>query len=133
MSDIYAYPVIFTEAENGFIDCYVPDFPLNTQGKNAADAIYMVRDAMGLTGICLEDMGKALPKPSAIKDVEINSKKSFVSLVDVDFVSYRKKAENRSVRRNVSLPAWLDEAATKADINVSGVVQVALKNALNIN
>jgi len=38
----------------------------------------------------------------------------------------------RTVRRNVSLPCWLDAAAERAGINVSAVLQKALKNELNL-
>lgn len=44
-----------------------------------------------------------------------------VTLVDVDFTAYRKAHDNRMVRRNVTVPSWLNEKAEKAGINVSGV------------
>jgi post-segregation antitoxin (ccd killing protein) len=37
-----------------------------------------------------------------------------------------------SVRRNVSLPAWLDAEAARSGINVSAVLQDALKKELHI-
>ena len=42
------YPVIFTPCEEGGYMATVPDFPLNTQGENMAEAIAMARDAIGL-------------------------------------------------------------------------------------
>ena len=43
---------------------------------------------------------------------------------------YRRRHENKSVRRNVTLPNWLDIKAEKAHINVSEVLQEALKEKL---
>ena len=40
--------------------------------------------------------------------------KSFVSLVDLDLVAYRRANNNKTVRRNVSLPSWLNKAAEDA-------------------
>ena len=52
------YPVVFTKLDNGYT-AYVPDFDINTQGDDLAEAIEMARDAIGLMGIDMEDDGKA--------------------------------------------------------------------------
>lgn len=126
------YPVVFTPAKEGGYDVYVPDFPLNTQGADMADAIYMARDAIAGMGTYYQDEGKAIPEPSSLKDVAAEGD-GVVSLVDVDFDAYRRAKENRMVRRNVTLPGWLDERASQAGINVSGVLQKALKQELHID
>jgi len=124
------YPAIFTEVENGYI-VSVPDFPLDTQGKDLTEAIYMARDAVGLMGITLIDNGKSIPVPS-IDVSEHLEDGDFVSMVDIDFDKYRKENDLKSVRRNVSLPHWLDELATKDGLNVSLVLQDALKVKLGL-
>ena len=55
-----------------------------------------------------------------------------VTLVDVDFTEYRRKNDMKTVRRNVSLPSWLDVAAKEANVNVSAVLARALKQELNL-
>lgn len=56
-----AYPIILTQgAEN--IVVYVPDFEINTQGADYADAMEMARDAIGLMGIDMEDDGSSCPR-----------------------------------------------------------------------
>jgi len=119
-----AYPVVFTKLEDGFA-VYVPDFPLDTQGDTLTEAIAMARDAIGIMGVDLEDDEKSLPTPSGLDSI-VCEVGQFVSLVDVDFAEYRRAHENRSVRRNVTLPSWLDVKAEKAGINVSAVLQEAL-------
>ncbi|MCK9217987.1 MAG: HicB family protein, partial [Firmicutes bacterium] len=54
------------------------------------------------------------------------------TLVDIDFDEYRRKHDNRSVRKNCTIPSWLNEEAIKAEINFSKVLQEALLNQLNI-
>lgn len=44
-----AYPVIMTQGKE-FIVVFIPDFNINTQGKDVPDAIEMARDAIGLMG-----------------------------------------------------------------------------------
>jgi len=125
-----AYPVVFTRLEDGYA-VHVPDFVIDTQGDDITQAIEMARDAIGLMGIDKEDDQKVLPAPSAIDTVHCEEGE-FVSLVDIDFAEYRRANERRAVRRNVSLPAWLDNEAEKAGINVSAVLQNALKQELHL-
>ena len=123
------YPVVFTPLEEGGYMAYVPDLQINTSGKDLADAIFMARDAIGLMGIDVEDDKKTFPTPSTTvphEDGEI------VSLVDVDLFAYRRSIEKKTVRRNVSLPAWLNNAAEDAGLNVSAVLQLALKQQLGL-
>ena len=56
-----------------------------------------------------------------------------VTLIDIDFTEYRRKNDMKTVRRNVSLPSWLDLEAEKAGINVSALLQAALKKELKID
>ena len=58
--------------------------------------------------------------------------RAYISLVDVDFEEYRRRIDNKAVRRNVTLPNWLNREAEKANINVSRVLQEALIAKLNI-
>ena len=126
---IKVYPVILTPAKCGYV-VSVPDLDINTQGKDLAEAIFMARDAIGLWGICEQDGGRAIPEPSAVEPPHEDGE--LISWVDIDFDEYRRKHDNRTVRRNITLPAWLDEAASNANINVSGFIQNALKEHLNI-
>ena len=127
-----AYPVIMTKGEK-MIVVYVPDFDINTQGEDYADAMYMARDAIGLTGITMEDDGEAIPAASDLeKTAAAHEGEGIVTLVDVDFAEYRRANDMRTVRRNVSLPNWLNVRAEQSGVNVSAVLQKALKAELGI-
>ena len=127
----YAYPIILTPDKVGYV-VYIPDFDTNTEGDSLAEAIEMARDAIGILGITKEDGGEKLPVPSKIEKVKKQSADDIVTLVDVDFKEYRRQNDMRTVRRNVTLPSWLDHEAAKSGINVSGVLQRALKAELHI-
>lgn len=122
------YPVIITEENDGFY-VSIPDFDIATQGVDLADSIAMARDAIGLMGIDMEDDGKSLPKPYSV-NLNTNDK-DIITLVDVDFTEYRKKVDNRSVKKNCTIPYWLNVEAEKAGINFSKVLQEALQETLN--
>lgn len=84
-------------------------------------------------GIDMEDDGETIPAPSELSSVSVEAEDDVVSLVDVDFAEYRRQNDMRTVRRNVTLPSWLDFAAEKSGINVSAVLQRALKTELNLS
>ena len=128
------------DSEHPFLVC-VPDMEIFTEGDTFADAIEMARDAIGLTGISMEDNKEELPAPSdqttAIAKVkqdteDIDFSQGILTYVDVDLSEYRKKVDTKTVRRNVALPSWLNYEAEHAGINVSRVLQEALMNVLNI-
>lgn len=126
------YPTFIVNTNDGsdhpFLVC-VPDVEVFTEGDTFADAIEMARDAIGLAGISMEDNKEELPVPSdqvtAIEKVKQNAE-------DIDFSEYRRKADTKTVRRNVALPGWLNYEAEHAGINVSRVLQEALMNVLNV-
>jgi predicted RNase H-like HicB family nuclease len=141
------YPVIITETKDRKIPylVHVPDFDTQTQGEDLTDAIYMAADAISLKGVTFEDEGKQLPRPSSASDIDAGSSpwhddlitegglvSETVTLVPVDFDLYRKRQKSLSVRRNVSLPAWLDAEAQRAGVNVSAILQEALKEKLGV-
>lgn len=123
------YPIIISPS----VDCYVvyiPDFDINTQGSDVPDAIYMARDAIGLIGIDMQDEGEALPEGSLLESIK-GKDSDIVTLVDVDFAEYRRKHENRVVRKNVTLPSWINEKAEAAGINFSQALREALIEKLS--
>lgn len=112
-----------------------------TEGTDFADAIEMARDAIGLTGVSMEDNKEEIPMPSdqtaALEKVsrdteDIDFTKGILTYVDVDFFEYRRKIDTKTVRRNVALPSWLNYEAEHAGINVSRVLQEALVNVLKL-
>lgn len=135
------YPVIFTPLydEKNTVLVEVPDLKILTEGYGMPDAMYMARDAIGLKGIDYEDEGRELPGASELSDVNpdkgmfAEDGDGYVSLVDIDFTEYRRRADNRTVRRNVTIPNWLNQEAEKAHINVSRVLQEALMAKLGVS
>lgn len=124
------YPVILIPDKVGFV-VSIPDFDIMTQGEDIADAIDMARDAISLMGINYQDEGKELPAASKAADIKCN-KNETITLVDVDFSAYRKMLDNRSIRKNCTIPSWLNEKAEQNHLNFSAILQSALMEKLNI-
>lgn len=138
------YPTFIIDMNDGSKHSFlvsVPDMDIFTEGDSFADAIEMARDAIGLTGISMEDNGEELPIPSerdvvlerVKQDTDIvDFSKGILTYVDVDFSEYRRKVDMKTVRRNVALPSWLNYEAEKAGVNVSRILQEALIGVLGL-
>ncbi len=126
-----AYPIVISKEKDGFFYVEIPDFDIATQGESIADAMEMARDAIGLMGIDLMDDGKEIPEPG-LKEVTAD-KNDIVTLVDVDFMEYRKKVDNKAVKKNCTIPYWLNVEAEKAGINYSKLLQEAIMQVLGIS
>lgn len=135
-----AYPVFIAEHDSTSL-VYIPDFDIYTEGKDTVDAISMARDAIGLKGIDFEDDKKEMPYASSIKEAYEKASQNrdifdytqgIVTLVDVDFTEYRKKLKNRSVKKNCTIPYWLNAEAERNGINFSKVLQDALIDVLQL-
>jgi len=123
------YPVFISEEEGCYL-VHIPDFDIDTEGTDLADAIFMARDAIGIMGIQYEDDGKEIPMAGSGR--QMAKEGDITTLVDVDFVEYRRKYDNRMVKKNCTIPFSLCEAAEKAGINFSNVLREALKEKLNL-
>lgn len=125
-----AYPVIITKDKDFFV-ASIPDFETGTQGESLAEAIEMARDAIGMCGCYMQDEKKDIPIPTDIGNITKEAS-DILTLVDVDFDEYRKKHEMRTVRKNVTIPSWLNEEAESANINFSALLQKAIKAELHL-
>ena len=124
------YPVIISKGDK-YLLASVPDCNIDTQGENIADAIEMARDAISLWCISEQDAGRKLPNASEISQIE-KTDDDIVTLVDADIAEYRRKHDMRTIRKNLTIPSWLNEQAERAGINFSQILQRALKEELQI-
>ena len=137
-----AYPVFIKQNKKSFL-AYVPDMDAYTEGKDFCDAIEMARDLIGTKGIDLEDDSKSFPKASDAyaalakakkeADADFDFSDGTLTFVDVDTVAYRNKLRNLSVKKNCTIPSWLNDKAERQGVNFSRVLQDALIEIVGAN
>lgn len=135
---ILIYPVVLTAThdEKDTYLVYIPDLDGMTEGYGLEDAIHMARDYMGCS--LYDKIDSDIPDASELSSIDISKTPfetegdSFITLIDFDLSTYRRMMNKKAVRRNVSIPEWLNKAADEAHINVSRVLQEALKEKLGI-
>lgn len=130
--ELTVYPAIFTKYNdnNGY---YVVDFVdlecCSTSGNTLQEAFYMAQDALGLY---LDDEINFPNVTTDFSNIKLE-KNQFISFVSIDMEEYRKKFNNKSMNKTVTLPVWLNTLSEKNDINFSQVLQKALKKELEID
>ncbi len=128
------YPAIFTpcpEQANTYT-VTIPDLPgCVTEGSTLAEAILMAEDAA--SGWVLDELedGRPAPASSPISMVR-PTPGSFVSILVLDIDAYAEKYGSKAVRKNLTIPSWLNTQAENVGLNFSAVLQDALKDRLHL-
>lgn len=122
----YFYPAIFHSDKNGGYWISFPDFPeCFTQGESIEESYKMAVEAIGL---CIDEKIKKqeeLPPASSPIDYTVDNG-DFSCVIEFDLAEYRRKHNSKSVKKTLSIPEWLNEAAMAKNINFSQVLQEAL-------
>lgn len=123
-----AYPAIFTFCkEDNSYSVEFPDLPgCISGGYSLVEAIEMGTDAASGWVLGEIEEGNKIPKASNIKDIKPESPDSFVNMIVLDMDSYSEKYSEKSVRKNVTLPQWVNSLGEKNNANFSHVLQEAL-------
>ena len=131
MKDKYVYPAIFHYVDDG-ISIEFPDLPgCLSCADTDEEALYMAEYALGLCIVDLEEDNEEIPEPSKLKDIEVGKDQKTV-LVSVRMPMVRKAINNKSIKKTLTIPQWLDIMAKEKDINFSYILQEALKKELNM-
>ncbi len=85
----------------------------------------MAVDALGLSISSREDAKEEIPAASSPDSFTVEAD-SFLMLVEFDLMEYRRRNCSRAVKKTLSIPEWLNEAAIKQGVNFSQVLQEAL-------
>lgn len=141
------YPAIFIREDKGYTVLF-PDFGGATCGDDLEDAYYMANDYLGINLMDYFQGNKDFPKATDIENLDIEHylkeladndvelkemlEQSFKSYVGLDFQKYLKDVNVKSIRKNVTIPSWLNEVAKRNNINFSKVLQEALEKELEI-
>ena len=129
--DVYIFPAIFDYAEDG-ISIEFPDLPgCLSCADTDEEALYMAKDVLKGFLLCMEEENEDIPEPTPLKDVKLENNQRAV-LVEVCLALLREGRNNKAVKKTLTIPYWLNVEAEKAGINFSQVLQVALKEKLNV-
>ncbi|GHU77572.1 HicB family protein [Clostridia bacterium] len=129
---VYIYPAVFVKEADGGYSVLFKGLPgCGTQGDTLPEAMEMANDALGCWLDASIKHGDPIPPPQDIESIPLDQGQ-FASLIYVDLEEYRKANDIRSVKRTVTLPAWLNSRAVKSGINFSQALQETLYSKLGL-
>ena len=134
----YIYPAIITHITNeeafpnGVYEVSFPDLKgCVTFGTTMQEAFINAQDALNGMLWTLEDDKAVIPAPSNFKDIT-HDDSSVITLIDADTTAYRKKYDDKAVKKTLTIPAWLNTRAIESNINFSSILQEALLKRLGL-
>ncbi|MDR0922040.1 MAG: type II toxin-antitoxin system HicB family antitoxin [Lactobacillales bacterium] len=121
------YPAIFHEDNGYWIE--FPDFQNGaTEGDNLEESMIMAKEFLASIIAYYIDNEMELPKPTDITTLNVSD--GFTTLIQVDPSPFIRN--NKTVRKNVTVPEWLVKLADKAQVNYSETLTNALEEKLNV-
>lgn len=128
-NQLTVFPAIFTFDGKYYNVDFIDLKGCSTFGDSIQNAYLMAQDAMGLY---LDNLTN-FPKPTLdISSIPLQENQ-FVSFVSIDMDEYRKKFNNKAIKKTLTIPEWLNYLSEKNNINFSQVLQEALKEKLGID
>jgi predicted RNase H-like HicB family nuclease len=121
------YYAVFEPSENGSFCVYWPDLPGCTSwGESFYHAEKMAEEALGLHLYQMEQDGDILPEATMPPFTEMPAGAVVVAItIFPDIV--KNELDNRAVKTNITLPAWLKDWAGLQGINLSQTLQTTLR------
>lgn len=134
------YPACFFKEKNGYAVVFpdLEDGCLSTCGDNLEEAMAMAVDCLAGYIYLSWELNDEIPPASSINEIDINKiiretyddecdyEEAFVNMISVDVKAYAKEHFEKSVKKTLTIPAWLNELALEKNINFSQVLQEAL-------
>lgn len=102
-----------------------------TEGDTLVEALENAKEAIGLF---LDDLNESEYPKATIPFSNIKLKNNeFITLITFDIDEYRKKYDNKAVKKTLTIPNWLNTKAEEKNLNFSQILQIALKKELHID
>ncbi|MGL4484872.1 MAG: type II toxin-antitoxin system HicB family antitoxin [Anaerovoracaceae bacterium] len=126
------YPAVFQREKDDSFTVTFPDIDgAITSGENMEEAYEMAFECLGLVLSHLEENKESIPMVSNPEDIALK-KGQYLMVVEFDVERYQKANNNKAIKKTLSIPSWMNEAAMRKGINFSAVLQNALKKELNV-
>ncbi|NLD96170.1 MAG: HicB family protein [Synergistaceae bacterium] len=131
--DLRIYPALFHFEEEDKLFCVeYPDLPgCVTVGENMEIALRRAKEALEGFLYSSEQNGYPVAPPTPLEKMSVPAGHILVP-VSVRMDILREEMANRSITKNVTIPAWLNKMAMEQKINFSSTLQEALRERLGV-
>lgn len=131
----YVYPAVIVKDENCNSPAYLVRFPdfgkeYVTQGETLEEAVLMAQDWLALMITAKEDKGLDITASSNLSYQK--EQNEIFTLIAIDTDEYRQHYGTQSIKKTLTIPAWINTKAEAAGINFSQTLKEALREKLGL-
>ena len=128
----YIYPALFKAEDDGIIVTFPDLEDTFTDGETMQEAFENAEDVLNLMLWNREEENAAIPPPSTPEKIPV-PRGAVPAMIKADTLVYRKRHDQKIIRRSVTLPRWLDSIARERNINFSQRMQNAIRRECGIS
>lgn len=126
---LLTYPAIFTKEGDSYWVEFIDLEGCFSDGNSLAEAMENAKEAMGLF---LEDLSVYPKCTTDFSNINLEQNQ-IISYVSINMEEHKKKYDTKSIKKTLSIPAWLNTMAENENVNFSQLLQAALIEKLNID
>ena len=131
LPDYYSYVAIFSQDADGWLIEF-PDLERCATNANTLDeAIIQANNILEDYVAILERDGMPIPTPTPYEKVDVPVG-GYKQKIVVSMKNARMRWGNKSIKRTVRLPAWVDQKVVEMGLNLSDVLNDTLMKLLKV-
>lgn len=131
------YPACFYKEKDGGYSVIFPVLNIATCGDTLDEAMNMAVDCLAgyLYNAKMEQ--EEIPEPPEMERIDVDDEydeyeSAFINMVTVDVEEYARVHFEKSIKKTLTIPKWLNDMAVKEKVNFSQLLQKALKEELHL-
>ncbi len=131
------YPACFYKEKDGGYSVIFPVLNIATCGDTLDEAMNMAVDCLAgyLYNAKMEQ--EEIPEPPEMERINVDDEydeyeSAFINMVTVDVEEYARVHFEKSIKKTLTIPKWLNDIAVREKVNFSQLLQKALKEELHL-
>ena len=130
-AETYCFPAVLEKYGNAW-SVFFPDLPgCVATGENPEEAMRNAREGAELHLWGMELDGESIPAPAAFDPATLTRSQA-LCYVDISMARVRAKMDNRSVKKTLTIPWYLNDLGEKNHVNFSHLLQTALREKFGV-
>ena len=127
----YVYPALFVKEDESIIVTFPDLEDTFTDGATMQEAFENAEDVLNLMLWNREEEKDDIPMPSSPEQITV-PQEATLAMIKADTLAYRKLHDQKTIRRSITIPSWLDTLARERNINFSQLMQNAIRRECGI-
>lgn len=131
------YPACFYKEKDGGYSVIFPVLNIATCGDTLDEAMNMAVDCLAGYLYNAKMEKEEIPEPPEMERINVDNEydeyeSAFINMVTVDVEEYARVHFEKSIKKTLTIPKWLNDMAVREKVNFSQLLQKALKEELHL-